>query len=587
MDSKAASGRLWLAACTLLAVFFLQVFFVSLAKSPAWDEPGHIAAGLTYVKTGNFLVNPQHPPLLKELSGIALMLSGARLPEGPPTREFLKGNPDYQWMVGSKILVTGDLGRNLLRARLPLMLLAVMLGAVLFVWGRQLIGAGAALGGLFLFALDPTVIAHAGFVTMDVGCSAFIVLLLFAVWNYVQRPGPRRLVLCGLAMGAALAAKFTALFMLPVVGVLLLAAVRWAPRAAAGLDKKPDAKPAIAPDDLCPCGSGRKHKNCHGKGRRGEAASPVPFGYMPYVRAAGAFLLMLAIALLAIEAVYGFHSGIVRYIQGVRMVNGDHDPDYLTFLGGQLRYRFPSYFAVAYLLKEPLAALILAALGVFHLFRSRDIGILAKLFLLLPPLVLFTGHSMFADGLGVRYIIGMLPFTCLAGGVALASLVRSGSLAKRILAGVLCAWSIAAAAGIYPDQLSYFNEMACLDEPAKIGLDGGSRCGTSWLDDSNVDWGQGLKQLSAWMEANAPGRPVRLAYFGSFPPEVYGFPPQRASLTSRELMQVPAPGLYAVSAHLYARTNGMIEKYRQGSVWMRITPPRAVVGHAYYIYDIR
>ena len=206
---------------------------------------------------------------------------------------------------------------------------------------------------------------------------------------------------------------------------------------------------------------------------------------------------------------------------------------------------------------------------------------------MLPPVVLFTIHTMFADGLGIRYIIGVLPFTCLAGGLGLAWLVRSGSIAKRCAAGVLCAWLIVAAAGIYPDQLSYFNEMACLDEPGKIGLDGGSRCGPMWLDDSNVDWGQGLKQLSDWLDANAKGRPVRLAYFGSFPPEVYGLPPQSENLSSMDLMRVPAPGLYAVSTHLYAHTNGMIERFRQGSVWMRITQPRAIVGHAFYIYDIR
>jgi hypothetical protein len=583
MNLRAVPGLPWLAASALLVIFFLQVLCVSLVKSPSWDEPGHIAAGLTYVETGNFLVNPQHPPLLKELSGMALKLSGARLPEGPPTREFLKGDPAYQWMVGSKILVTGDLERNLLLARLPLILVSVMLAALVFVWGRQLIGVAAALGGLFLFALDPTVIAHAGFVTMDVGSSAFMVLALCAVWNYAQHPNARWLVLCGLAMGAALTAKFTAIFLLPVVGVLLLAAVRWAPGAAAG----PGARQAAAPDDLCPCGSGRKHKNCHGKTSQGRTAALAAFDYLPYARAAGAFLLMLAIALVVIELVYGFHGGIQRYIEGLRLVNADHDPDYLTFLGGQMRYRFESYFAEAYLLKEPVAAIVLAALGIFQLLRARSIGILAKLFLLLPPAVLFMAHTLFADCLGIRYIIGVLPFTCLFGGLALASLVRSGSTVKRCAAGVLCAWSIVAAAGIYPDQLSYFNETACLGEPGKIGLDGGSGCGTRWLDDSNVDWGQGLKQLSDWTEANAKGRPIRLAYFGSFPPEVYGFPPQSESLTSRDLMQVPAPGLYAVSTHWYARINGMIDKFRQGSVWMRITQPRAVVGHAYIIYDIK
>jgi hypothetical protein len=577
MNLKATSSRLWLAAGVLLAVFFLQVFFVSRVKSPSWDEPGHIAAGLSYVELGNFLVNRQHPPLLKELSGIALKLSGARMPEGPPTQELLKGNPDYQWMVGSKILVTGDLERNLLWARLPLMLLAVMLGAVMFAWGRQLMGPAAALGALFLYALDPTVIAHACFVTMDVGSTAFMLLMLCAVWNYVQRPGARRLVLCGISMGAAVTAKFTALSLLPVVGVLLLAAVRWPPGAPAASG----ARQAASPEDLCPCGSGRKHKNCHGKARQGLAG----FDYMPYVRASGAFGLMLAITLLVVEVVYGFHGGIGRYIEGLRLVNVDHDPNYMTFMGGQLHYHFPSYFAVAYLLKEPVAAILLAGLGIFQLLRTRGIGILAKLFLLLPPVMLFTAHSVLADGLGIRYIIGVLPFTFLAGGLALASLVQSGSTAKRCLAGVLCAWSVAAAAGIYPDQLSYFNETACLYEPGKIGLDGGSSCGTAWLDDSNVDWGQGLKQLSEWLDTHAAGRPVRLAYFGSFPAEVYGLPAE--SLTARDLMRVPAPGLYAVSAHVYAHTNGEIDKFRQGSLWMRITKPRAVVGHAYYIYDIR
>jgi hypothetical protein len=51
-------------------------------------------------------------------------------------------------------------------------------------------------------------------------------------------------------------------------------------------------------------------------------------------------------------------------------------------------------------------------------------------------------------------------------------------------------WCALAAAGIHPDQLSYFNETACLTtEPGQLELGGGSRCGYRWMDDSNVDWG--------------------------------------------------------------------------------------------------
>src|SRR5260370_27536983 len=122
-------------------------------------------------------------------------------------------------------------------------------------------------------------------------------------------------------------------------------------------------------------------------------------------------------------------------------------------MGGHLRYRFPSYVVVAYLLKEPVAALVLAGLGIFQLLRARDIGILAKLFLLLPPLVLFTIHSMFADDLGMRYIIGVLPFTFLVGGLGLAWLVR-GSVVERWAAVLLRAWAAVAARGLYPHTLS-------------------------------------------------------------------------------------------------------------------------------------
>src|ERR1035441_4646624 len=88
-----APGRLWLAACALLAVFLVQIFFASLVKSPVGDEPGHISAGLSYVETGIFRANLQHPPLIKELSGLGLKLSGLHMParsEERPCRGILE-----------------------------------------------------------------------------------------------------------------------------------------------------------------------------------------------------------------------------------------------------------------------------------------------------------------------------------------------------------------------------------------------------------------------------------------------------------------------------------------------------------------
>jgi hypothetical protein len=169
-----------------------------------------------------------------------------------------------------------------------------------------------------------------------------------------------------------------------------------------------------------------------------------------------------------------------------------------------------------------------------------------------------------ADDLGIRYIIPVMPFAFLLGGVALARMPRWAG-------AVLVFWVLLAAGGIWPDHLAYFNESACLlKDPSKLGLDGGARCGIDWLDDSNVDWGQGYKQLQKW----AAGRAVNVAGFGSFPPSAYGF----KEVGYDELPKKPEPGIWAVSAHIVARAP--VE-------WLRTMRPTTIVGHAMYVYEVK
>src|ERR1035438_8800284 len=70
----------------LIAIFLAQSFLASAIKSPVFDETGDIAAGLSYVQSGEIRANLQHPPLLKELAGAALWLPGVRLSRYPPGR---------------------------------------------------------------------------------------------------------------------------------------------------------------------------------------------------------------------------------------------------------------------------------------------------------------------------------------------------------------------------------------------------------------------------------------------------------------------------------------------------------------------
>jgi len=58
-----------------VAAFLLQSFLASRIKSPVYDEPAHIAAGLSYVEIASS-PHPQHPSL-KEMSGLSLLLGAS------------------------------------------------------------------------------------------------------------------------------------------------------------------------------------------------------------------------------------------------------------------------------------------------------------------------------------------------------------------------------------------------------------------------------------------------------------------------------------------------------------------------------
>jgi hypothetical protein len=570
-------------ACVLIVIFAAQMYFESRAKSPSVDEPPHLASGLSYVETGIFRGNLQHPALLKELSGLSLRLGGVRWPRNPETEKFLRGDfpPSLppEWAIGNKIIIDNGPDRVMFWARLPVLLIPCLLAAVVYLWGRQMLGGPAALGALLLCTLDPAILGHAGFVTMDVGTAAFTALLFFALWHYIRSPTGLRLVLSGLALGAVLGAKFSTVLLVPVAAVLLLAAVIWPAEAVRPLPATKGAK--VGRNEKCPCGSGKKYKACHGAPTRAiSRALNSPDMSRRFGFCALAFLAMCAVAFTVVHALYFFPSDPLIYYRGLRLVNADHVADYQVFLAGEFQSHFTSYFAAAYLLKEPIAGILLAGLGVVALLRSPAIPVMGKLFILLPPAVWFIGHTVLADNLGIRYLIPAFPFVHLAGGLGLATLWGMAARWGRWVAVGLCGWLVFAAAGVYPDHLSYFNEAACaLRQPDQIGVDGGTRCGPLWLDDSNVDWGQGFKQLKTWLDRNAKGRTIRVISLFGFPPEAYDIPTE--AMSGREVTDRPH-GLSAVSAHVVARMHAR----SQVRNWLQTAQPVAIVGHALYIYDL-
>jgi hypothetical protein len=502
-----AVAALLLAAHAALAVHRLW------SDSATFDETTHLPAGMALVATGELHLNPQHPPLVKLLAGLATAPLAPRLPlEGEPYRA------GREWDFGRETLFgVGNDHMALLRAgRLPGVALSVLAGLAVFLWSRARFGDAAGCFSLALYAFEPTVLAHAGLVTMDAAVTAGALATLGLFWSVQRREtNLAREAALGLALGLALAAKFSALFLLPAMALAQLAA-----------------------GDL-----------------RREQLRP--------------WLVALPIAALVAEASYLGSSGRPRYLRDLTFLHADHQASYVYYLAGEFRSgRFAAYFPLALALKSAVPGLVaaLAGLAVAAAQRTRWRD---DVYLWLPAGLWLGVHALLADNLGVRYVLPVqaLLFT-LAGGFAAAALRRgrAGAVALVVLAGAQAGTALLA----HPHHLAYFNPLA-----------GGTRAGPRWLDDSNLDWGQDLQRLPAWLAGRGIER-VRLLHFGTAPPAAYGIAVD--PILPSDWREAPRPGAYAISAHWLV--HGLHTAASEGahSDWLRLYEPADVLGGSIYLY---
>jgi hypothetical protein len=518
----------WIAAALLLVAMLVQAVTSMRLLSLTSDELTHIPSGYSYLKTGEIRLNPQHPPLVKLLAAVPLLGIDPVADFDDPS---FRAEPPREWEFGFRFFEANDADRVLFRARMPVVLLSLWTGLVVFLWGRDLFGPWAGVLALGLFAFDPNAIAHSRFVTMDAPLACFMLTCLYFLWRYTRRGSRVDLVVAGLALGATLTTKFSGLVLLPVVGLLLLAWALWP---------------------------------------GGRAASRQEAGG----RAAGVLVVLLVLAAVCVAAVYLGPSGLTEYVEGARRVNVDHDPDYAYFLLGEFRPGgFWYYFPAAFLFKTPLTTLLLLAASLLA-FRARPGGRrLDDLFLALPALVFFLFTAALADNLGVRYLLPVYPLLYVWISrlvVALPAAGRARQVAVAALA-LFAAVHVGGAVRIWPDHLSYFNLLA-----------GGPANGHRILDDSNIDWGQDLKRLGLWMEREGVER-VRLLYGGNASPRYYGI--AFDDVSEREWAVEPRPpGLYAVSTHLlirgehHARTRGL------ATDWLSRYEPVGRIGYSIYLF---
>ena len=213
---------------TLVLLAVLRSHMGTKLDSFTIDEPWHIVAGASYLRTGDWRLNPEHPPLVK-------LWVGAFMPESllalKPLEPLIDKVQERDF-VERTVYLDNDALAVQQRARLAMWgfngLLLLLLGLLTWrIFGP--VTAGALLG---LVALEPTLSAHMPLVMTDLPLGLTLMLaaccagLLVSDWRW------RSVLLTGLAMGLALATKHSALAALAALGLGLVLVLIWqAPKA--------------------------------------------------------------------------------------------------------------------------------------------------------------------------------------------------------------------------------------------------------------------------------------------------------------------------------------------------------------------
>src|SRR3989338_6477717 len=126
-------------AWLILGMMFVLMFFSSVGESAIMDELAHIPAGYSYLTQKDYRLNPEHPPLAKDLAAFPLLFLNLNFPTGAKAwSEDING----QWDMGRIFLY--ESGNNpdeiLFWSRLPMMLLTLFFGCLIFSFSRKIDG---------------------------------------------------------------------------------------------------------------------------------------------------------------------------------------------------------------------------------------------------------------------------------------------------------------------------------------------------------------------------------------------------------------------------------------------------------------
>lgn len=581
----------------LLLILMAVIAIASLYNdSVTMDESAHLPAGYSYLKEKDMRLNPEHPPLAKDLAGLPLLfVKGINFPSD--IKDWKK-DINGQWGFGSYFLYKA--GNNpdkmIFLGRLPMVGILILLGFYVFLWTKEIFGNNAALLALFLYTFSPTLLAHGRLVTTDVPAAFGAFFATYYFVKFLKDSSKTNLFLAGLAFGIAELLKFSLILLVPFFALLV---IFWA------IAKASNFKEFL--------------KIFWIYFKKSIAVGFVAFllMYIVYLYHVWNYPLQLQVRdtkyiltsfkikplveLNVWMASQPFFRPIAQYMLGLLMVLQRAAGGNTGYFFGEISAAgWKGYFPFVYLVKETLTfhILTLTALlyGILRLFKKSSANYTKRIkswilfhpaeFSMLLFILIYWLSSLKSNlNIGVRHLLPVFPFTISLVSGATIKLIQYGQtpvLTKRFLfvgLFILLVWQAISVLAVYPYFLAYFNEI--------IGTENGYK----YVVDSNYDWGQDLKRLKNWVDKNlAPGQQIYVDYFGGGNPQYYLGEKFQWWWGSRNPRELPKGSYLAVSATFLQGGRGRPAKgFDQPTGyynWLNNYTPITRIGYSIFVYRI-
>jgi preprotein translocase subunit SecG len=577
------SNRLTYIIAGLLLVFVFTIAVFSMKDdSLTMDEVAHLPAGYSYLTQKDMRLNPEHPPLLKDLAAFPLLF--IKNINFPSNIKAWQKDINGQWDFGRYFLyrVGNPAEKMIFWARIPMILILILLGFFILKWTRELFGNKAGILALFLFSFSPTFLAHGRLVATDVGAATGFFIATYYFIKAFQFPNKKNIIIAGIAFGLAELCKFSLILLIPLFGFLGLIWWRIQSRSLVKTLKILIFVFIIGFILIWPI---YQYHVWNYPAVKQVSDTKV---YLKNTLEPFKSLIIWAADKPILRAYAHYFTGLSMVFQRVAGGNTTY------FLGEVSNLGWRSYFPIVYSIKIPLAFHILTLIALCYAvwsikkpfwqntlervknwikFHFPEFAMLS--FIGFYWLVSIKGNL----NIGVRHLLPVFPFTILlvSGGIIHWLKQPYLKLKYAIILGFIF-WQAFSVIAIYPYFLAYFNELA-----------GGPDNGYTYVADSNLDWGQDLKRLKNWVKENRIEK-IYIDYFGGGDPQYYlgkNFAPWWGTRNPKEF---PRGNYLAVSATFLQGGRGKsIPTLPQPSgyyLWLDKYRPVTKIGYSIFVYYI-